>query len=452
MGILNTIWTSLTLENPVIINLLGIPLTVIEVVVTMLLFTQVLNIVSVKKQKIIYVAVFSAIAIISQCFITPPYNTFVNIIFQFVLVLVLFKTNLLKTILCIIFPLAVFVCIASIMQLLFLWILSFSITSNFLIPIYRICFSLTEYSMIYLIYRLFKYFNIKITLFDNMHKNTFAILIFNFTLGILAIAVQLYLITIYADIVPINILIIDISVLFVYFLVSIYSLLRTNNLEITKHDLEMEKEHNKTINGLYDSIRGFRHDFNNIVQAIGGYISTENMAGLKSYHSDLMEDCQRVNNLTILSPEIINNPAIYSLLTSKYHTADELGIKINLEVFLDLSKINMKIYELTRILGILIDNAIEASHMSQEKIINIVIRKDLKANKQLFLIENTYSNKAVDIDKIFEKGFTDKYDETGKNHGLGLWEVRKILKRNNNLNLYTSKNNQFFKQQFEIYN
>lgn len=35
--------------------------------------------------------------------------------------------------------------------------------------------------------------------------------------------------------------------------------------------------------------------------------------------------------------------------------------------------------------------------------------------------------------------------------GLGLWEIRQILKKHNNLNLYTSKDDEFFKQQLEIY-
>ena len=71
-------------------------------------------------------------------------------------------------------------------------------------------------------------------------------------------------------------------------------------------------------------------------------------------------------------------------------------------------------------------------------------------NQQLNEIytENTYSDKNVDINKIFDKGVTGKENHTG----LGLWEIRKILKRNNNLNLYTTKNDKYFTQQFEIYN
>ena len=66
---------------------------------------------------------------------------------------------------------------------------------------------------------------------------------------------------------------------------------------------------------------------------------------------------------------------------------------------------------------------------------------------QLLIIENTYKEKDIDTYKIFEKGYSTKEGNTG----LGLWEIRQILKKNNNLNLYTTKSNEYFTQQFEIY-
>ena len=50
------------------------------------------------------------------------------------------------------------------------------------------------------------------------------------------------------------------------------------------------------------------------------------MSGLKKYYSQLQQDCQRVNNIAALSPALINNSAIYSLLASKYYSANEKGI------------------------------------------------------------------------------------------------------------------------------
>ena len=114
---------------------------------------------------------------------------------------------------------------------------------------------------------------------------------------------------------------------------------------------------------------------------------------------------------------------------------------------LDLNTLKMSIFQFTRILGILIDNAIDASKESDEKIINLYFRNEQHRNRQVVVIENSYKNKSVDIDDIFQKDKTEK-----KNHsGLGLYEVKRILNKNSNLNLYTTKDSLLFKQQLEIY-
>ena len=235
--------------------------------------------------------------------------------------------------------------------------------------------------------------------------------------------------------------------LFLYFGISIYSLTRIFKLILTTQKLESAEEYNNTLRILHDNVRGFKHDFDNIVTTIGGYIKTEDMEGLRNYYLQLEDDCQRVNNLYILNPEVVNNDGIYNLLTKKYYEAESKDIKVNITFLLDLNTLNMKIYEFARILGILLDNAIEASSECEEKIINIVFRNDPNNFRQLVLIENTFNDKNLDTDKIFEKGISGKENHTG----LGLWEVRKLIKKNNNINLYTSKSDKYFSQQLEIY-
>lgn len=114
---------------------------------------------------------------------------------------------------------------------------------------------------------------------------------------------------------------------------------------------------------------------------------------------------------------------------------------------LDLNNLNMKIYEFARILGILLDNAIDAASECDKKLINISFRNDSRNNRNIILIENAYNDKNVDLDNIFKKGVTGKANHTG----LGLWEIRQILNKNNNINLYTTKDKQYFSQQLEIY-
>ena len=246
---------------------------------------------------------------------------------------------------------------------------------------------------------------------------------------------------------PIIITFLSFLSLLAYFTVSIYSLTRVIKLASTTQKLQNAEEYNKTLSILHDNVRGFKHDFDNIVTTIGGYVKTNDMEGLKRYYVQLEDDCQKVNNLYVLNPKLINNPGVYSLLTTKYHEAEEKGIKVNMSLLLDLSKLNMKIYEFTRVLGILLDNAIDASNECEEKLINIIFRDDAKNHRQLITIENTYKDKNVDTEKIFNKGFTGKENHTG----LGLWEVRKILNKSKNLNLHTTKNEKYFSQQIEIY-
>ena len=58
-------------------------------------------------------------------------------------------------------------------------------------------------------------------------------------------------------------------ILLAYFFVSLHTLSKTYKLEIANQDIENLQLYNKTLGILHDNIRAFKHDFNNIVQAIG---------------------------------------------------------------------------------------------------------------------------------------------------------------------------------------
>lgn len=272
-------------------------------------------------------------------------------------------------------------------------------------------------------------------------------LLVNSILALTLITTQIYLMAFYGRKIPSTIILISIICSIAYLVLSIYSIVRTTQFESTKENLKESQLYNKTLSTLHDNVRCFKHDFNNIIQSIGGYIQIGDMKGLKKYYSQLFSDCQNLNNLAVLNPKLINNPAIYNLLSNKYYYADSKKIKFNLEIFLDINSISMKTYELSKIIGILLDNAIEATSECDEKIINFELKTDFQHNRQLLIIENTYKDKNIDTEKIYEKDYTSKPNNTG----LGLWEVRKILNKHDNLNLYTTKNNKFFIQQLEIY-
>jgi len=447
MEILNNIWLAFSTENEMLVNIILIPAFFIESLLTFSLLKQLFNITCSNKEKNIYIFSLSIEGIISSLFIPSPFNIFINYIFAFVIIYKLFKLNILKTILAIVIPMIIFIISTTLLLDPYITILNIDYTKAQLIPIYRIIFLILEYLLVFIILTLMKLAKIKLSLFEDLPKKSKIIIFINFILGILTLLVQVILVDYYIDIIPVYMNFLNVLSLLTYFFISFYSLTRVTKLSQTTKSLESAEEYNKSLTILHDTVKGFKHDFDNIINTLGGYITTNDMEGLKKYYSGLNTDCQKAKNLSTLNPRLINNPGIYSLLSSKYHKADEKNIKINLEYFVNLDDFKIKTYEFSRILGILLDNAIEASSECDEKIINIIFRNEEKNHRHIVIVENTYSNKDVDTEEIFKKGVSGKENHTG----LGLWEVRQYINKSNNLNLFTSKTDNFFKQQLEIY-
>lgn len=447
MEILNNLWLAVSTPNEELTSLMMIPITFLENFLIMYLFISILNIESTKRQKYIYVALMSIVAFITTYLLTNPFNVFFNYFMMIALIYIVFKLSMLKSIIAAVSSVAVFSLVGFLVLNPYLTLFNLPSEQLMITPVYRFGYLCIMYLFVLILILFLKNKNLKLNILDDIDKKNKYIIFINFVLGILALIVQSFITFYYLDKLPILMTFLSFVSLLAYFSINIYSLTRVMKLNLTTKKLESAESYNNTLHILHDNVRGFKHDFDNIVTTIGGYIRTEDMKGLKKYYLQLEDDCQRVNNLYLLNPEIINNDGIYNLLTKKYNEAEEKDIKVNITFLLDLSTLHMKIYEFARILGILLDNAIEASSECEEGIINLTFRNDSKNSRELIIIENTYNDKNLDTEKIFEKGVSGKDNHTG----LGLWEVRKLIKKNNNINLYTSKNDNFFCQQLEIY-
>ena len=243
--------------------------------------------------------------------------------------------------------------------------------------------------------------------------------------------------------------IVEIITVVIYIFIMAINIIETIKLEKQSEKIQTLEDYNKTLMKVNDSICGFKHDFSNFVQALDGYVETNNMAGVKTMSRSILKDYVCTKNLEALNPNIIKNEAIYSIISKKYFLAQSKNVNMNLEIIADLRDVQDFSYEICRILAILIDNAIEAAEKCENGFINLRILNDSKISRKVIVVENTYNNKNIDIDKLFEKGYSSK-ENNMQNHGLGLWNVRKILRKKDNLNLYTTKG-ELFSQQLEIY-
>lgn len=447
MNILQKITAGLMSPNEMLISIISFPATLIELIITVNIFITLLDIKPTKKSKYLCLMVLYVLSLFSKFFILGPYNTIFNYLVFVLIYILFFKTKIIETIIGTIIPFLLIVIFEMISTQIYTILFNSPYSDYRNYPLYTIIFLLIVYTCLFIILKLLIKFKVNITLFKNLDKKDYLPIFSTIVLGFITIFLQLYISTLYNNILPNFVILLSMVCLIAYFFVSLFNIVKTKQLEIANRDIKNLQLYNNTLKVLYDNIRAFKHDFNNIMNGIGGYIIAKDMDGLSKYYKSVFKECDNLNNLAALNPETINNPSIYAILADKYTKANAKNIKIELGVFLDLNSLNIDTYELTRILGILLDNSIEAAQECEKKYISVRFIMDHRKNRQLVIVENTYKDKYIDTYKIFEKSYSTKPHNTG----LGLWEVNKILKKHDNLAIYTSKDDELFKQQLEIY-
>lgn len=215
----------------------------------------------------------------------------------------------------------------------------------------------------------------------------------------------------------------------------------------SRSDLITSEVHNKTLIGMIDGVRTLKHDYNNIIQALNGYIVTKQYDKLEEHIKSLLKECNGINNISSIDPKVFNDPAIYGIVGSKYFLANEKGIPFEFDITTNIAELEFPKPELSRIMGILLDNAIEATTKCDNPYIRLQIRFDNRKCADLIKIYNTYDKSInIDLEKIFKKGYSSKEVKSG----IGLWEVKKLVKQNSNSQIYASIEGEMFVQNIVI--
>lgn len=296
-------------------------------------------------------------------------------------------------------------------------------------------------SIIIIIY----YFNIRINLVEDIIKKKYIGVVINAIITITLITPNLMFFGTSQYHIPKIIILFNIMSYIILFSLCIYNTYKNNELERKKSDLEYQKLYNKTLSDFADGLKLFKHDLANILNSINGYISLDDMQGLKKYFTEFLDDYTSIITLNSVNESIIKNPSIYGLLSSKLYLAESKGIKMQIEITTDLNNSDVKIYDLCKILGILIDNAIEASNESESKFLKMSMKNNSIDNTYVITIENSFPGK-INIHEIYNKGISSK----GSSRGLGLWEVKAITGKYRTVDLRTSINENIFKQELTI--
>lgn len=214
-------------------------------------------------------------------------------------------------------------------------------------------------------------------------------------------------------------------------------------------EIETYYEYTLRIESINNEMRKFRHDYVNILSTLSEFIREDDMQGLKKYFNEQivpMKDNMKTRSIKINGIENLKVREIKGLITTKILQAQEKAIPISIEVPDEIDKIEMNTIEFSRISGIILDNAIEASEVLDDPLIQIAFINNEES--VTFIVMNKCSDDTPKIHELFEEGFSTK----GDNRELGLSTLKELTDQNENVLLDTVIENGYFVQKVEIIN
>lgn len=241
-------------------------------------------------------------------------------------------------------------------------------------------------------------------------------------------------------------------VLFAFVAIAIISfsfiLLRQIQYKNNMEEIESYYKYTLQIENINHEMRKFRHDYVNILTTLSEFIRDDDMPGLREYfNKEIMpiQDSLQTKSIKINGIDNLKVREIKGLVTTKILQAQEKNIRISIEVPEHIDHIDMNTISLSRIIGIIIDNAIEASEKVEDDP-NIIIAF-IKAEASIyFVVMNKCAPDTPQVHHLFKEGYSTK----GENRGLGLATLKEITDTTSNVLLDTVIDNGYFVQKVEI--
>ena len=288
-----------------------------------------------------------------------------------------------------------------------------------------------------------KLYNKIINFTDKIKK--YQLIIFSFILVIIA---NVFAVFSYYKIQFVYILLFNAIVTIISYAIILYSFKTQNSYN------KVSDKYNIAINSLKDyedmmsKYRVANHENKNLLLAIRAMIlNKEN--DIPRYIDSIIKDKYNDNEKLLMKVNVIPSGGLRATIYSEILKIKDNNIKYSLYIDSALKTIDLieldtnTIIDICKIIGVFIDNAIEEVKNLKEK--NIGINLYLEKNLLNIEVSNNYKN-SIDLEKIFDKGYTTK----GKNHGYGLYLVKNIIDNNNIFENKVNISKKIFTQQLII--
>lgn len=210
----------------------------------------------------------------------------------------------------------------------------------------------------------------------------------------------------------------------VIFFAFYHVLQRNYELTLAQKNQEALNNYLERIEEFYENIRVFRHDYANILSTMHTYMKDGDWDKLREhFETNILPSKQQLKDTDFLVGKLNNMkiPEIKSILYTKLIAAANAHLNIILELKDPIYDIYMDSMKLARILGIMLDNAIEAAKETEEACLHIAVIST--ETRLLFCIENSTPPLSMGTEYLFAKDVTTKKDHSG----LGLYNLRSLV-------------------------
>lgn len=186
-------------------------------------------------------------------------------------------------------------------------------------------------------------------------------------------------------------------------------------------ELKMDKLYAASFQNLIESIRLRQHEFDNHINAIYNqhymYKTYDELVNAQKDYCMAVTAENRFNKLLTSG-----NSFIIGFLYGKFVEIDKLGIKVSYKVSVNKLDVGVPVYKLVEVIGNLINNAVEALELEEER--KGLFVSIIEVNDE-FEIEVRNESRLINFNEISEF-FSKGYSRKGEKRGLGLYNVKNI--------------------------
>lgn len=185
---------------------------------------------------------------------------------------------------------------------------------------------------------------------------------------------------------------------------------------------------------LYQQVATFRHDYQNILHSIKLSLNQNDLEAVREIYEDVIEPTGKfieIQDTSVNKLKMIESLSLRSVFYEKILECRKRAIEINLVIEKQLFLTSINSVNLIRSIGIIFDNAIEASAQAEFKMINVLITTYSDFEVQI-KIQNTYREDAQLKERLFNMNRA-----VGKQKGWGLYTLRQIVEQESDWFLMT---------------